>query len=230
VPLAVWQMLFPPAPPVIVIPPVPPGPLPLPGDLHAGDLLPRLSAILDDGQMIRWEEPVLLRYLSRAQQWVALRYRLCLETYGLVTHPRVPWYDLARLLPSIVVATDVVGPDGVSLNPVPMSRLRYTSPQWLVPPITPVTPTRYYRVGWTILGFTPVPLLAEVLTVTGIVMPRPLTQATDVLQIASAYHDAVLRVAEGLALMSHDGAYALGMQRIMDGLAVAPPVAQGAAA
>jgi hypothetical protein len=215
-----------PVPPAPV--PGPPGPVatPSPRTTYA-DFLDRLSFALDDPERVRSPDAVLLRALGRAAQWVALRHRLLIQTFPLVLVPQVPWYHLPTVLPQVVLMTDVATATGVPLRPVPMSRLRYVDRTWLhsTGPLA-----RYYRVGWTYVGFAPVPAVATTVAVTGLVVPAPAVQSPDALDGVSGYEDAVIQVATGLLLCGRERTCQEGLARIAEGLEVqtTQPTAAGA--
>lgn len=216
-------------------PPVPPEPVPSmatatgsPRTTYA-DFLDRVSFALDDPERVRTPDAVLLRAIGRAAQWVALRHRLVLQTYPLTLLADLPWYHLPTLLPQLVLLTDVATATGVPLHPVPMSRLRYVDRSWLR---TTGPLARYYRVGWTYVGFAPVPAVPTTVAVTGLVVPAPAVQSTDSLEGVSGYDDSVIQVATGLLLCGRERTCQEGMARIAEGLGIqtAAPVAGGAPA
>ena len=214
---ATWDFYFalPPAPPALLPgPAVPTQPAPL-GVRTASSLYPGISALLDDPQQLRAEEEVLLRFLTRAQQWVALRYRLLLHTFPLEGIAGVPWYALPPLLPRVVMVTEVTRPDGAMLLPVPLTRLRYSDPQWLA---SSGTPTRFYRVGWTTLGLYKVPDAYGQYTLTGVLLPRRLEEGGQPMETPVSYDDAVMQVAAGLLLLGRERNLVKGMAFLSQGL------------
>jgi hypothetical protein len=170
---------------------------------------------LHDPERVRTPDAVLLRAIGRAAQWVALRHRLVLQTYPLTLLADVPWYHLPTVLPQLVLMTDVATATGVPLHPVPMSRLRYVDRSWLR---TTGPLARYYRVGWTYVGFAPVPAVAATVAVTGLVVPAPAGQSTDSLEGVSGYDDSVIQVATGLLLCGRERTYKEGIARVRAGL------------
>lgn len=179
-----------------------------------------VSAVLDDPQQLRAEEPVLLRMLSQAQEWVALRFRLLIHSFMLGALPGVPWYQLPVLFPTVLVVTEVIDQAGSMLVPVPLTRLRYSDPQWLK---TSGTPTRFYRVGWTIVGLYRVPDAPAIYTVTAVCLPVRLTHGAQFLETPVAYDDALIYVAAGLLLIARERKYAKGLALIRQGLALPEP-------
>jgi len=223
-----WNFYFaiPPVPAVLPTPPpVPTQPAPL-GVRTASSLYPGISALLDDPQQLRAEEEVLLRFLTRAQQWVALRYRLLLHTFPLEVIASVPWYALPPLLPRVVMVTEVVDPDGKMLLPVPLTRLRYSDPQWLA---SSGTPTRFYRVGWTTLGLYKVPDAYGQYTLTGVLLPRRLEEGGQPMETPVSYDDAVMQVAAGLLLLGRERNLVKGMALLSQGLGMPQTSATAAA-
>jgi len=233
IPQAAWDLYFTPSP-AVVVPPgpsAPPAPIP-PGVRVAGSLFTSIAAGIDDPQQLRATSPgLLLHVLSRAQQWVALRYRLLVDTFSLTLLPGVPWYVLAQQYGRMIVVTDVTDTADRMLNPVPLTRLRYVDPQWLY---TAGLPRRFWRLGWTHLGFYPVPTTYETAHVTGVVMPHYLVEATQLLETPASYDDAVVAVATGHLLMTVERKPLEGLAMIADALKISLPqaqqVAQGVAA
>src|SRR5262245_22689798 len=171
-----------------------------PGIRVAGSLFTAIAAGIDDPQQLRATSPgLLLHALARAQEWVALRYRLLIDTFALQVMPGVPSYVLAQQYGRTIVVTDVTDTQDRMLNPVPLTRLRYVDPQWLY---TAGMPRRYWRLGWTHLGFHLVPNSYETFHVTGVVMPHYLVEATQLLETPASYDDALVGVATGLLLMT----------------------------
>ena len=214
---ATWNFYFAAIPPVIVLPgpPIVPPPLPTPVPHTASSLYADVSAVLDDPQQLRANEALLLRTLSQAQQWVALRYRLLIHSYPFEVIAGVPWYALPPLQPQLLMVTEVVDAEGSMLTPVPLTRLRYSDPQWLA---SRGLPTRFYRVGWTHLGLYRVPETPAPYTLTGVCMPLRLTEGAQLLETPVSYDDAVVKVASGLLLIGRERQYAKGWALIAQGL------------
>ena len=227
-----WNFYFAPMPESIIIPPgpsVPTSPPPV-GLRPVSSLYSGVSALLDDPQQLRADEAVLLRCLSQAQQWVALRYRLLIHSFPFDVIAGVPWYPLPATQPRLLVVTEVLDATASMLTPVPLTRLRYSDPQWLA---SSGTPTRFYRIGWTHVGLYKVPSVSEVYTLTGVCMPERLKEGGQPLELPVSYDDAVMRVAAGLSLIGRERKYTKGLALISQGLTLplpgAPP-AEGAAA
>lgn len=210
----------PPAPPLpSPVPPAPAAPSVL-GGRAASTLYSGLSAVLDDPQQLRAEEAVLLRVLSQSQQWVALRYRLLIHSFDFSVVQSVPWYPLPVTHPRLLMVTEVLDASGSMLTPVPLTRLRYSDPQWLA---STGTPTRFYRVGWTQVGLWKVPDLSASYTLTGVCLPRRLLEGGQLLETPRSYDDAVLMVASGLLLIARERQYQKGLLLIAQGLGVTTP-------
>lgn len=225
---ASWNFYFAAQPPAIVVPPPLPPPLVTPAMPHtASSLYAGVSALLDDPQQLRADEALLLRILSQAQQWVALRYRLLIHSLPFEVIAGVPWYPVPALQPQVLMVTEVLDATGAMLTPVPLTRLRYADPEWLA---SAGPPTRFYRVGWTHLGLYKVPVTTEVYAMTGVCMPLRLTEGGQLLETPVSYDDAVMRVAAGLLLLGRERQYEKGMRLIAQGLAVSTGQAQEAAA
>jgi hypothetical protein len=214
-----WDLYFSPLPAVIIVPPEPPvPPQPSPwGGRAASSLYAGVSAVLDDPQQLRADEPLLLRCLSQAQQWVALRYHLLIHSFPLDVIAGVPWYALPALQPRLLMVTEVFDASQRMLTAVPLTRLRYSDPQWLA---RSGPPTRFYRVGWTHLGLYTVPDASASYTMTGVCMPVRLTEGAQLLETPLSYDDAVMRVAAGLLLVGRERKTAKGMALISQGLAL----------
>ena len=177
----------------------------------ASSLYAGISAVLDDPQQLRAEEPLLLRCLSQAQQWVALRYHLLLHSFPLEVIAGVPWYALPHLQPRLLMVTEVLDAAQRMLTAVPLTRLRYSDPQWLA---SSGTPTRFSRIGWSYVLFYPVPAVSAHYTMTGVCLPTRLLEGGQLLETPISYDDAVLRVAAGLLLVGRERKTAKGMALI----------------
>jgi hypothetical protein len=195
------------------------------GPHTASSLYAGISAVLDDPQQLRADEAVLLRLLSQAQQWVALRFHLLLHSFPFDVVAGVPWYALPPTEPRLLVVTEVLDASESMLTPVPLTRLRYSDPQWLA---SSGTPTRFYRVGWTHVGLYKVPAVSAQYTLTGVCMPARLTEGAQLIETPIAYDDAVMRVAAGLLLIGRERKYEKGLALISQGLAVPQAQAQPA--
>ena len=194
-------------------------------DRSAASLYAEVSALLDDPQQLRADEPLLLRKLSEAQQWVALRYHLLIHDVALQVVAGVPWYHVPVLSPQVMVVTEVLDPTGSMLLDVPLTRLRYSDPDWLA---SSGLPTRFYRVGWTHVGLYRVPATSDVYTLTGICMPVRLTEGAQPLETPLSYDDAVIKVAAGLLLIGRERKYEKGLSLIGQGLGAPVGQPQGA--
>jgi hypothetical protein len=186
--------------------------------LYAG-----ISALLDDPQQLRAEEDVLLRVISQAQQWVALRFHLLIHSFPFDVVAGVPWYALPPTQPRLVVVTEVLDVNESMLTPVPLTRLRYSDAQWLA---SSGTPTRFSRIGWSHLVLYPVPAVFGQFTITGVCMPTRLLEGAQPLETPLSYDDAVMKVAAGLLLIGREHKYAKGLALISQGLALPLPGAQ----
>jgi hypothetical protein len=198
-----------------------------PGQRPVASLYAGVSAIIDDPQQLRASEALLLRVLSQAQQWVALRYHLLIHSVPLDVVAGVPWYPLPVTEPRLLVVTEVLDGGGSMLTPVGLTRLRYSDPQWLA---SSGTPTRYYRVGWTHLGLYRVPATSGQYFLTGICMPARFTEGAQSIETPIAYDDAVLKVAAGLLLIGRERNYDKGLALITQALAIPQPQAAAAPA
>jgi hypothetical protein len=196
-----------------------------PGLRPVASLYAGVSAVIDDPQQLRADEALLLRVLSQAQQWVALRYHLLIHSFPLDVVAGVPWYALPFTQPRLLVVTEVLDATGSMLTPVGLTRLRYSDPQWLA---SSGTPTRYARVGWTHLLLYRVPAVSAQFTITGICMPRVLLEGAQPIETPIAYDDAVMKVAAGLLLIGRERQYAKGLALISQALALPQTQAQPA--
>jgi hypothetical protein len=200
---------------------------PSPDPRACASLYAGVSAVLDDPQQLRADEALLLRVLSQAQQWVALRYHLLIHSFPLDVVAGVPWYPLPVTEPRLLVVTEVLDATGSMLTPVGLTRLRYSDPQWLA---SSGTPTRYARVGWTHLLLHRVPAVSAQYTLTGICMPARLLDGAQPIETPIAYDDAVLKVAAGLLLIGRERNYDKGLALISVALALPQSQAQPAPA
>jgi hypothetical protein len=190
-------------------------------------LLTRVSAELDDPVRVRTPDDVLLRALSRSSQFIAIRYRLLMQSVPLNVIPLVPWYHIVSLVPTMILVTDVTTSEGRPLHPQPFSRLRYVDRQWLA---TTGVLGRYYRIGYTYIGFAPVPAAYETVEVTGIVVPASVTQVTEQIALPENYADTVIKVATGLLLITRERSYQEGLAMIAEGLGIQAQQPAGASA
>ena len=171
---------------------------------------------LDDETAIRTTPPtVFLRHATRAQQWVALRYRLLRETLPFALFANTPLYSLPTRYPRMVVVTHMTRSDGTPLSPVPYTSLRYRDTAWFS---TTGTPLFFYRVGWRYLGIVPVPSADETAIMSGLMLPNDLTEMASRLQIPDAWVPQLLQVTSGLMMLSRERRYEQGVARIMAGL------------
>jgi hypothetical protein len=200
---------------------------PSPDPRACASLYAGVSAVLDDPQQLRADEALLRRVLSQAQQWVALRYHLLIHAFPLDVVAGVPWYPLPVTEPRLLVVTEVCDANGSMLLNVPLTRLRYSDPQWLA---SSGTPTRFYRVGWTHIGLSKVPVVSEPYTLTGVCMPARLLDGAQPIETPIAYDDAVLKVAAGLLLIGRERNYDKGLALITQALAIPQPQAAAAPA
>ena len=183
----------------------------------ASVVLDLLALSLDDEFSIHSERSVLLSHLSRAQQWVALRYRVIRHTVTIPLVPTAPFVDLLALVPRFFGVTHVAL-GGIPLAWAPYQSLRIRDPLWLQ---TPGTPTLYYRVGLRWLGLVPVPTVAGNLRVTGIVAPLPLLREDQQLEVPDAYTNRLIAVSTGLLLVTREHLVEEGLRRVAAGLGMA---------
>lgn len=171
---------------------------------------------LDDEAAIRTApHTVFLRHATRAQQWVALRYRLLRETLPFPLFVNTPLYHLQTRYPRLVVVTHMTRSDGTPLWPVPFTSLRYRDTAWFS---TLGPPLYIYRVGWSYLGVYPVPSADDTAVLSGLMLPTDLTAMDSRLQIADAWVPHVVAVTAGLMMLGRERRYAEGVARIMKGL------------
>lgn len=187
--------------------------------LQVGELIDPVQVLLDDFMRVRTPTPMFLRHVSRAQQWVALRYRLLRHTFALPLQATIPLYDVATMLPRLVSILSVVHATGVPLWPVPLTSLRYKDLAWIV---TPGAPSVFYRIGWNFLGVQPVPQVDEVLHVTAHMLPLRIPTLTTLLEIPEAYAPQVVKVTAGLLAIVREH-QPQGAQWIQEGLDSLPP-------
>ena len=171
---------------------------------------------VDDETVIRTAPPtIFLRHATRAQQWVALRYRLLRETLPFALFTNMPVYSLPTRYPRLVSVTHVTRSDGTPLWPVPFTSLRYRDTGWFS---TTGTPLYFYRIGWRYLGISPVPSAEETVVVSGIICPTDLVDMVSLLQIPQGYIPQLVQVTAGLMMLSRERRYEEGIARIMSGL------------
>ena len=184
--------------------------------LTAENIFTLVQQDLDDETAIRTTPPtVFLRHATRAQQWVALRYRLLRETLPFLLFANTPVYSLSTHSPRMVVVTHMTRSDGTPLWPVPFTSLRYRDTAWFS---TTGTPGFFYRVGWRYLGIVPVPSADETAIVSGLMLPNDLTEMASRLQIPDAWVPQLVQVTSGLMMLSRERRYEEGITRIMAGL------------
>ncbi len=184
--------------------------------LVAYDLFTLVMQDLDDETAIRTTpSAIFLRHATRAQQWVALRYRLLRETVPFPLFANTPLYNLPTRQPRIVVVTHITPSNGTVMWPIPMSSLRYRDTAWFA---TTGAPTAFYRVGWHYVGISPIPTTAETALLSGLVIPPELVESTTPLQVPEAWMPNVVLVTAGLMMLSRERRYQEGIARIMRGL------------
>ena len=183
----------------------------------ASVVLDLLALALDDEFSVHTPRALLLSHLSRAQQWVSLRYRVIRHTVTLPLVPTAPFVDLLVLVPRFFGVTHVAL-GGIPLAWAPYQSLRIRDPLWLQ---TPGTPTLYYRVGLRWLGLVPVPTVAGNLRVTGIVAPVPLLREDQRLEVPDAYTNRLIAVSTGLLLVTREHLVEEGLRRVAAGLGMA---------
>lgn len=176
-----------------------------------------------DDQGLRFSDDLFLRQLSRAQQWIVLRYSLLRTTVPVTLIPGAPFYAVPTVAPRLVAVTRAQLSDGTVLWPVAFAHLRSRDPQWIV---TPGTPRHIYRVGWRYIGVYPVPTVADVLQVTGVVVPERLSALTDLLDAPDAYVPQVVELTAGLLVLTQERRYSEGLERIRVALGLPAPKAQ----
>ena len=171
---------------------------------------------VDDETAIRTTPAaIFLRHATRAQQWVALRYRLLRETLPFALFANTPLYSLPTRHLRMVTVTHMTRSDGTPLWPVPFTSLRYRDAAWFS---TTGVPLYFYRLGWAYLGVCPIPTADETALVSGLMIPTDLTEMTSRLQIADAWSPHVVKVTAGLMMLSRERRYEEGVARIMTGL------------
>ena len=176
---------------------------------------------LDDENAIRSaSETLFLRHLTRAQQWVALRYRLLRDTFPLSLFANTPLYSLTAAHPRLVVVTHLTLSNGTPLWPIPLTSLRYKDTAWFA--TTGATPTLFYRVGWRYVGVYPVPSANATAMLTGLLLPSVPADMSSPLQIPDSYAPRLTLVTAGLLLLGRERRYAEGLARIATGLGLAP--------
>lgn len=190
--------------------------------LQVGELIDPVQVLLDDFTRVRTPTPMFLRHVSRAQQWVALRYRLLRHTFALPLQATIPLYDVATMLPRLVSVLSVVHDTGVPLWPVPLTSLRYTDLAWMT---TPGAPTVFYRIGWNFLGVHPVPATDEVVHATAHMLPLRVEALSTLLEVPVAYAPQVVLVTAGLLAIvrEHQPQGAAWIQEGLGAAALATP-------
>lgn len=179
---------------------------------------------VDDPTAIRLPEPLFLRMLTRAQQWVTLRYQLLRETILFQALTNVPVYPLATIAPRQWCALHLTRADGTVLDPVALAHLRYRDLQWFA---TTGPLQQWYRVGWSFVGLRPVPASTEILRLTGLQAPGAVISLQDFLTIPDSHAVHVALVVAGLLLITSERRYEEGLQRLQRGLGLSrtPPQA-----
>jgi len=180
----------------------------------ADQLFPSVTAALDDVHRIQTTEAQVLRAMSRAQQWVTLRYRLLRRPFVLPLRAGVPLYHREALAPaSVSLLSGSLG--GLPLSITPLSALRYRDPQWLQ---TSGLPTLLYCVRWSLWGVYPVPPVDMTGMVSCLVSARTLTTMTQILEVPDGYRNNIVQVTIGLLLLTRERAMQQGLARIQAGL------------
>jgi hypothetical protein len=182
--------------------------------LAASYLLDRVFATLDDIYRIHTTEAMGLRALSRAQEWVCLRFRLLRKLYAVPLAAGVPLYDRVALAPQAVSLVSA-SLNGQPVYVTPLRAVRYRDPQWLH---TPGTPSLLYCVRWRFWGFYPVPTSAQVALLTCLAAPTPLTEVTQHLEVPDGYADHAEQVSTGLVLCGRERTVQEGRMAIQAGL------------
>jgi len=183
--------------------------------LAADTLLDHVYATLDDLHRVHTVDAgIALRALSRAQQWVAIRYRLLRATIPVTLGAGIPLYPrLDGGAQAVTVLSASL--NGTPLAVVPLHALRVVDPAWLK---TSGTPTLLYCVRWSLWGFYPVPSASGYVLVGAVMAPIKLTTLTQRLEIPDAYADQVLHVTTGLLLCTREGALQDGVAYVQRGL------------
>lgn len=184
----------------------------------ANDLFALVMKDLDDENAIRTTTPELfLRHLSRAQQWVSLRYQLLRETFLFSLYTNTPVYALHSTQPRLVVVTHMTHSDRLPLWRVPLTSLRYKDMAWFA---TTGTPNLWYRVGWRYLGVYPVPSADETAVITGLIIPAALAEMASPLRIPESYIPQLAMVTTGVLMLARERRYDEGLARIKTGLGI----------
>lgn len=195
--------------------------------LTPADLLDTIFQAVDDVSRIHSADPLIgLRALSRAHQWVALRYRLLRRIYPWALRARVPLYARMDVCPRAVAILGATL-NGEPLWPTPLDAVRYRDTQWLA---TQGTPALWYKVRWSYLGVYPVPSTAQTGTLTAIAAPLPLTLMTQALETPDGYADQLILTTTGLLLIGRERAVQEGLGKIAAGLNLTPAQARKVAA
>lgn len=192
---------------------------------QAGELVNLVTQRLGDLTHVRSPDPLALQHVSRAQQWVATRYRLLRQTMPLTLAANSTLYYLPSLFPRLLSVVSVLHADGTPLWPVRLSSLRYKDVGWIR---TTGTPAWYYRVGWTYLGVYPVPTVAEAVRITAYIFPLDLATLTSYLDISDNYVPQVTLFAAGTLAMTRERQYAQGGTWIREALGLAGATESGA--
>jgi len=190
--------------------------------VSADDVRQLILSDLDD-QGIVFPDALFLRQLSRCQGWIALRYHLLRETVPVLSVPNAPFYAMPVIAPRMVVVTHMQRGDGTVLWPVPFAHLRYANPAWIG---TTGTPLYFARLGWRYVVLYPVPSVAEILQMSGTVLPAPVGALTDLLQVPDVYVPQVVLLTAGMLVVSQERRIPEGLERIRAALGIPSPQAQ----
>lgn len=181
-----------------------------------GEALAEVGKMLDDPSFVHTEAGVAMTQLSRAQEWVALRYELLRQTVSLTLTADISLYHLPSRYPRMkrLVAVDW---GSKTLFPMNWKDLQVLDTQW----IAHTQALRYYYLwGITYLGFFPVPDANEIVNLTMVVTSQALTTGGQSLEVPNSYLPSVIRVAAGIlrVILEHDPA---GIKMVQEGLGVA---------
>jgi hypothetical protein len=182
--------------------------------LVADILLDRVYAAVDDPHRIHTPQALGLQALSRAQEWVSIRFALLRRTFPLTLAASVPLYDRFTVAPEALTLLSA-SRAGVPLALVPYTALRYRDPQWLA---TSGTPDTVYCIRWSLWGFYPVPAAATTVVVTCQVVASSLVHIEQPLSIPESYAERAEQVAIGLLLLGRERHFQAGVTFIQRGL------------
>jgi hypothetical protein len=179
------------------------------------EVLAEVGKMLDDAGLVHADASATQRQVNRAQQYVAIRFRLLRQTQPIAVFSNKPLYEVPVVFPNLirVVESDLNGTS--TLWPIPAAMVRLSDPQWLS---TLGTPQWIYQRGLTWLGLYPVPMASGTANVTGIIAPDQLTTLGQSLQVPDAYLPRVIELAAGLVMLGSERAFAQGLDHITRGL------------